>query len=108
VCVIKLASYKEKCNIIVFTSKATEVKRNTILFRDRVSVVKITDKTRPRFYRNCKSFYIGLYRKKSKCENCGKVEYRACNREIRCATCLGGYKSLDLRCLFKPRRIGDQ
>jgi len=94
--------------VIIFTSKAIEVKRNTTLFRDRVGAVKITDKTGLRFYRNCKSFYISLYRKESKYKNCGKAEHRACNREIRCATCLGGYKSLDLRCLLRLRRIGDQ
>jgi len=93
--------------VIVFTGKATEVKRNTTLFGDRVSAVKIIDKTGLRFYRNCKSFYIGLCRKESKCKNCGKVEYKACNREIRCATYLGGYKSLDLRCLLRLKRTGD-
>jgi hypothetical protein len=105
--IIKLAGYKEKYNVIIFTSEAIEVKRNTILFRDRVSIVKITDKTRLRFYRNCKSFYISLYRKESKCKNYRKVEYRAYNREIKCATCLSGYKSLDLKCLLRLRRIGD-
>ena len=106
-CVIKLAGYKEKYNIIVFTGEAIEVKRNTTLFRDRVGIVKITDKTRLRFYRNCKLFYISLCRKESKCENCGKAEYGAYNREIRCATYLGRHKSLDLRCLLRLRRIGD-
>jgi len=84
-----------------------EVKRNTTLFGDRVSAVKITDKTRPRFCRNCKLFYISLYRKESKCKNCGKVEHRACNREIRYATYLGGHKSLDPKCLLRPKRTGD-
>jgi len=93
--------------VIIFTGKAIEVKRNTTLFGNRVSVVKITDKTRSRFYRNCKSFYISLCRKESKCENYGKVEYRAYDREIRYATCLGRYKSLDLKYLLKLRRIGD-
>jgi len=105
---IKLASYKEKCNVIVFTGEAIEVKRNTMLFRDRVSVVKITDKTGPRFYRNCKLFYVSLCRKESKYKNCGKAEHRACDRETKCATCLGGHKSLDLRYLLRPRRTGDQ
>ena len=108
VCVIKLAGYKEKYNVIIFTSEATEVKRNTTLFGDRVSVVKITDKTRPRFYRNYKSFYIGLCRKESKYKNCEKAEYRAYNRETRCATCLGRHKSLNLKYLLRLRRIGDQ
>jgi hypothetical protein len=105
--IIKLASYKEKCNVIIFTSKAIEVKRNTTLFRDRVSIVKITDKTRPRFCRNCKSFYVSLCRKESKYKNYGKAEYRVCDREIRCTTYLGRYKSLDLRYLLRLRRIGD-
>ena len=105
--VIKLASCKEKCNIIIFTSEATKVKRNTTLFRDRVGAVKITDKTRPRFCRNCKSFHVGLCRKESKCENCGKAEHGACNREIKYATCLGGHKSSDLRYPLRPRRTGD-
>jgi len=52
-------------------------------------------------------FYIGLYRRESKYKNCGKVEYRAYNREIRCAICLGGYKSLNLRYLLKLRKIED-
>jgi len=84
-----------------------EVKRNTILFRDRVSAVKITDKTRPRFYRNYKSFYISLYRKESKCKNYGKAEHGACDKEIRYATYLGRYKSLDLKYLLRLRRTGD-
>ena len=108
VCVIKLAGCEEKCNVIVFTGEATEVKRNTTLFGDRVGAVKITDKTGPRFCRNCKSFHVGLCRKESKCENCGKAKHGACDRETRCATYLGGHKSSDPRCPLRPRRTGDQ
>ena len=105
--IIKLTSYKEKYNIIIFTGEAIEVKRNTTLFGDRVSIVKIINKTKPKFYRNCKLFYIGLYRKKSKYKNYRKAKYRAYNREIRYITCLGGHKSLNLRYLFRLRRIKD-
>ena len=49
--------------------------------------MKITDKLGPRFYRNCKMHYIGLYRKENKCENCGKAEHGKCKEKTRCIAC---------------------
>ena len=57
----------QKCNVIVFTSKGQNLKRNTTLFGDKVGAVKIIEKSAPKFYRNCQMYYLGLYRKESKC-----------------------------------------
>jgi len=58
------------------------------MFRDRVGAVKVTDKAGPRFCRNCKIHYIGLYRKENKYRNCGKAEYRECKEKPKCVAYL--------------------
>jgi hypothetical protein len=58
------------------------------MFRDRVGAVKVTNKVGLRFYRNCKIYYIGLYRKENKCGNYSKVEYRECKEKPRYVACL--------------------
>jgi len=57
------------------------------MFKDRVGVVKVTNKAGLRFYRNCKMYYVGLYRKENKYKNCGKVEYKECEEKPRCVAC---------------------
>jgi len=58
------------------------------MFRDRVKAIKVTNKAGLRFYRNCKIYYIGLYRKENKYRNCGKVEYKEYEEKPRYIVCL--------------------
>jgi len=78
------------------------------MFRDRVGVVKVTNKVGLRFCRNCKIHYIGLYRKENKYRNCSKAEHREYKEKPRYIACLQDHKSDDLKCPLRPRRAGNQ